>query len=124
MNLHARLGEAAAAEALAERILELDPDDGAAQLYLLDGLLSSKQPKAAIERIEAWSARATDLARRQSLLGWLGLAQDLAGLRAEAPGHLDPVRMPNAAPGRAPLPPTSAPPRDGPRWARCRRTRR
>ncbi|MGH8061631.1 MAG: tetratricopeptide repeat protein [Pseudoxanthomonas sp.] len=112
MGLHARLDESTAAEALAHRILELDPDEGAAQVYLLDRLLA-KEPQAAIERIEAWSARATDPARRQSLQGWLGLAQDRAGLRAEALASWTRFHA-GAAPGRAPLPPTSAPPAQWP----------
>ena len=112
MNLHARLGESAAAEALAHRILELDPDEGIAQVYLLDQLLA-KEPQAAIERIEAWSARATEPARQHALLGWLGQAQDRAGLRAEALATWLRFHA-SAAPGRAPLPPTSVPPKQWP----------
>lgn len=112
MNLHARLGEGAAAEALANRILELDPDQGEAQVYVLDRLLA-RDPQAAIERIGAWSAHATDPRRQQALLGWLGQAQDRAGLRAEALATW--VRFhANAAPSRASLPPASAPPREWP----------
>ena len=112
MGLHARLGESVAAETLAHRILELDPDQGDAQVYVLDKLLA-KDPRAAIERIEEWSARATQPARQQALLGWLGQAQDRAGLRGEALATW--IRFhANAAPSRAPLPPTSAPPRQWP----------
>lgn len=112
MGLHARLGESVAAETLAHRILELDPDQGDAQVYVLDKLLA-KDPRAAIERIEEWSARATQPARQQALLGWLGQAQDRAGLRGEALATWTRFHA-NAAPSRAPLPPTSAPPRQWP----------
>ena len=112
MGLHARLGENVAAETLAKRILALDPDEGAAQVYLLDRLVA-KEPRAAIEQIETWSARATDPARRQALLGWLGLAQDRAGLRAEAVATWTRFHA-GVATSRQPLPPTSAPPRQWP----------
>ncbi|KAF1716706.1 adenylate cyclase [Pseudoxanthomonas yeongjuensis] len=112
MGLHARLGESVAAETLAHRILGLDPDQGEAQVYVLDKLLV-KDPRAAIERIEEWSARATQPARQQALLGWLGQAQDRAGLRGEALATWTRFHA-NAAPSRTPLPPTSAPPRQWP----------
>ena len=112
LGLHVRRGDSAAAAALAERMLARDPEDGMARAHVLDSLLD-KDPQAAITLIHGWMEKAGEPARLTPLLGWLGQAQDRAGLRAEALQTWLRFHGTTAA-LRPPLPPTSAPPEQWP----------
>ena len=112
LALHRQRGESVAADATAKRLLDLDPDFGLAQAHLLETLLA-KDPVAAIEQTEAWVAGATEPSRRRVLLEWLGRAQDMAGRREEAVSTWTRLHEESAG-ARAPLPPTSPPPKEWP----------
>lgn len=112
LGFHVRRKESVAADAMAQRILALDPEDGLARAHVLERLLV-KDPRAAITQIETWLAQAGDPARQQGLLGWLGQAQDRSGLRAEALATWQRFHALGAA-SRSPLPPVSPPPAQWP----------
>ncbi len=112
LSLHRQRGESVAADATADRLLELDPEFGLAQAHVLETLLA-KDPAAAIERNEAWVARSADPARRRVLLEWLGRAQDIAGRREAAVATWTRLQS-EATDKRPPLPPTSPPPKEWP----------
>ena len=112
LAMHLRTGEIDAADAVAQRLLALDPDDALAQAHMLEGLLA-KDPQLAIGQVGTWLARDVDPARRQILQGWLAMAQDRAGLRAEAVATWTRLHA-DASAQRLPLPPTSAPPKQWP----------
>ena len=112
LSLHRQRGESVAADVTAKRLLELDPDFGLAQAHLLETLLA-RNPQAAIEQTESWMARTSDPGRRRVLLEWLGRAQDVAGQRENAVATW--TRLHGESAGqRAPLPPSSAPPKEWP----------
>lgn len=106
MHLYEALGRRDEAEALAWRIVDLEPGRSSAEMRVLQQLLRT-DPAAAVERVRALIAHSRDEASRQGLLPWLGYAQDCAGDRAEA---LRTWNVFNAAqaPRRWPLPPASA----------------
>lgn len=108
LGFHVRRGNSVAADTVAQRILALDPEDGMARTHVLDTLLA-KDPRAAIVQIETWLSHTPDPARQQGLLGWLGQAQDRAGLRADALATWLRFHVQGAA-NRMSLPPVSPPP--------------
>ena len=112
LQFHVRRQETVAADAVAQRMLALDPEDGMARAHVLETLLV-KDPRAAIVQVETWLAQARDPARQRGLLGWLGQAQDRSGLRAEAVATWLRFHALGAA-SRSPLPPVSAPPAQWP----------
>lgn len=81
--LHDVAGDTDAAEAIAQRITELDPGRTQAELRVLDGLLR-KDPGAAIARLQGLVARAEDVTIRRSLRQLLGRAFAIAGQPAAA----------------------------------------
>lgn len=112
LTLHVRRGNDAAADAVVERMLARDPDDSLARAHVLDTLLV-KDPQAAITLIKGWMEKTGDPARLAPLLGWLGQAQDRAGLRADALETW--LRFHGATAAlRSPLPPSSLPPAQWP----------
>lgn len=102
MAVHANLGEAAAAEDVAARIVVLAPGHAAAELRLFDAMLE-RDPAAAVERAQALIAAATDARTRRlmrarlahahdragnadaAVMGWLALHQDVAAERLPLP---------------------------------------
>lgn len=74
-------GESDAAEAIAQRIVELEPGHTLAEMRLLDALMA-REPDAAVARLQALVERAPDPQVRRGLRQMLGLALDRAG-RAE-----------------------------------------
>lgn len=107
-----RAGQSGAADAVAKRLLALAPGDDLAQAYVLEELLA-KDPQAAIGQIGVWLAGSPEPAKRRTLEGWLGLAQDRSEQRAEAVATWTRLQA-QASPRGTPLPPTSAPPKQWP----------
>ncbi|WP_454832792.1 tetratricopeptide repeat protein [Pseudoxanthomonas wuyuanensis] len=95
-------GDAAGAEAIAQRIVELEPGRSSGEQRLVEALLARDEPKAAIARVQSLIERATDPQARQGLRGWLGLVQDRAGRQAEAVATWTALAQ-EAAPTRLPL---------------------
>jgi predicted Zn-dependent protease len=114
-TLHAHAGDQAAAEAVAERILVLEPGHSGAELRLLSGLLA-RDPDAAVARVESLLAQATDPDTRRLLHSWLALAQDRAG-RVDAAAAAWTAVQAEAAPQRLPLPTPSVPRSEWPELA-------
>ncbi|KAF1013365.1 MAG: Beta-barrel assembly-enhancing protease [Stenotrophomonas maltophilia] len=108
LRLHDMAGEAAQAEALAQRIVAVQPDRISGQVRLVDALLT-RDPAAAIAHVDALIAAAPEAARFD-LRTWKGEVFDRAGQPDEAVRtwlalHAD------QAPQRLPLPPQAkAPP--------------
>lgn len=105
-------GETDAAEAIARRIVELDPGRSSGEQRLVDGLLQ-RDAAAAIARVEDLVARAQDPQSKQSLRGWLGFVQDRAGRFADAVATWSALAQ-ELAPSRLPLWPLTATPREWP----------
>jgi tetratricopeptide (TPR) repeat protein len=105
-------GETDAAEAIARRIVELDPGRSSGEQRVVEGLLQ-RDPAAAIARVEDLLARAPDPQSKQSLLGWLGFVQDRAGRYADAAASWSALAQ-ELAPARLPLWPLTAAPREWP----------
>lgn len=102
-------GDAAGAEAIAERIVALEPGRSSAEQRLVDALLARDEPKAAIARVESLIERAPDPRAKQALRGWLGLVQDRAGRQTDAVATWTALAQ-ETAPMRLPLwPLTDAP---------------
>lgn len=78
---HAGRGEDA--DAIADRILDFVPGHSDAQARKVNALVA-RDPSAAVVHVESLLQQAQQDEIRQTLLGWLALAQDRAGLRAEA----------------------------------------
>ncbi|CAN4277390.1 tetratricopeptide repeat protein [Pseudoxanthomonas sp. LjRoot125] len=78
---HAGRGEDA--DAIAYRILDFVPGHSDAQARKVNALVA-RDPAAAVAHVESLLQQAQQDEIRQTLLGWLALAQDRAGLRAEA----------------------------------------
>jgi len=96
-------GNAAEAEAHADRALAIEPDLYAANLFKLRGELAV-DPAAALARVERLLPQAGDAIAQRTLLGWRGLALDALGRHAEAAASWrDMVRRP--ATGQIPPPP-------------------
>ncbi len=77
-TLHDQLGEADEAEAIARRIVELQPGHTQAEMRVLDALLK-RDPDAAVERVESLLAQAQDPGIKRNLRQLLGRCFDIAG---------------------------------------------
>ncbi len=83
ITLHDVAGETGQGDALAARIIELQPGHAKAETRIFDRLLQS-DPDAAISHVEGLLARATDEAVRSNLRQLLGRCFDAAGQPAAA----------------------------------------
>ncbi len=107
MSLHAAHGQTAAAEALAHRILELEPGRSSAEMLLVDALMA-RDPQAALDRVTRLIGQATDPVMQKTLRAWHALLQDRAGQLEPAMAAWIALSA-DYAPQRLPLPPSSAP---------------
>ncbi|GAB2628136.1 tetratricopeptide repeat protein [Lysobacter erysipheiresistens] len=113
--VHDVAGESDQAEALARRIVELQPGHPQAELRIVDGLLA-RDPAAAISHVEGLIAKADgELAKRQ-LRQLLGVVLGAAGRHAEAVATWAALNA-EVVSQRLPLPPTSAKRSDWPELA-------
>ena len=76
-------GDDDAAEAIARRIVELDPGRASGEQRIVEGLLR-RDPMAAIARVGELANKATDSDQQRSLRGWQAFVRDRAGRHAEA----------------------------------------
>lgn len=83
MHLHEARGDTEAVDALAQRIIEVEPGRTSAEMRVLDRMIRD-QPEAAISHIEGLIAKAGDDEAKRGLMPWLGYAQDRAGRYDEA----------------------------------------
>ena len=95
-------GDAAGAQATAQRIVEIEPGHTQAELRLVDGLMQD-EPEAAVARVRSLVDRAPDPAIKRGLRQLLGHALDKAGRVDEAVATWSAVQA-EAAPERLPLP--------------------
>lgn len=114
-GVHEQFGEAGAAEAIARRIVALEPGRGSGELRILGALLE-RDPAACIDYIADLRTRSETQDSRQLLQQWLGVAQDRAGRHAEAAQTWSGLNR-DVAGQRLPLPPVSAPRSDWPELA-------
>ncbi|WP_159016848.1 tetratricopeptide repeat protein [Cognatiluteimonas profundi] len=96
MALHDGAGERDAAEAIARRIVAIEPGRSSGEMRLLNGLIE-RDPAAAIARVEQLLSKATAPESQQLLAGWLGLAQDRAGQAAAAVATFSQLRAGEAS---------------------------
>ncbi len=103
-------GEHEAAEAVAQRIVGMEPGRSSGEQRLVDALLQ-RDPEAAIARVRDLVERAPDAQDKLSLRGWLGFVQDRAGRHGDAVDtwsalahELAPVRLPLWTPSGAKAP--------------------
>ena len=83
MHLHEARGDTEAVDALAQRIIELEPGRTSAEMRVLDRKIRD-QPEAAIAHVQGLLAQARDDVARRGLMPWMGYAQDRAGQYGEA----------------------------------------
>ena len=83
MHLHEARGDAEAVDALAQRIVELEPGRSSAEMRLLDRMIRD-QPEAAVVHVQGLISKAADDVAKRRLMLWLGYAQDRAGRYGEA----------------------------------------
>jgi tetratricopeptide (TPR) repeat protein len=83
MHVHETRGDTEAVDALAQRIVELEPGRASGEIRVLERLCR-EQPEAAIAQVQALIAKAGDQGARRFLRSWLGYAQDRAGRYGEA----------------------------------------
>lgn len=76
-------GDEPSAEAVARRIIALEPGRSSAQRFLIERLMAH-DPESAVDHLEDLLGKAEDDVRRRLLRGWMGLAQDRAGRHAHA----------------------------------------
>lgn len=108
LRLHDMAGEHAQAEAVAGRIVGLEPGRIGAESRLVEGLLQ-RDPAAAIARVQALIEQAP-AAQRADLRTWMGEIQDRAGQPQDALRTWMALQV-DQAPQRLPLPPQAkAPP--------------
>lgn len=99
MWLAAQKGDTQAARDLAKRIIEREPGHFEAQAQMIEYLFQN-DPDAAVAHIESLLPNIQDPATIRMVLGWLGRAQDRAGLYAAAVGtweRLDAIPDPQSA---------------------------
>jgi len=83
MHVHETRGDTEAVDALAQRIVELEPGRASGEIRVLERLCR-EQPEAAIAHAQALLDKAGDEGARRFLRTWLGYAQDRAGRYGEA----------------------------------------
>jgi tetratricopeptide (TPR) repeat protein len=83
MHLHETFGDTEAVDALAQRIIELEPGRTSAEMRVLDRMMRD-QPETAIAHVQGLIAQAHDDIARHGLMLWLGYAQDRSGQHGEA----------------------------------------
>lgn len=107
MRVHDMAGEADAAEAVARRIIALEPGRGSGEARVVDALLA-RDPAAAVAHVQALVAQAPAEAQ-PGLRAWLGSVQDRAGQRDAALATWTSLHA-SEAPTRLPLPPQAKAP--------------
>lgn len=85
MHLHEARGDTDAVDALAQRIVAIEPGRSSAEMRVLDRMIRDR-PEDAIAHIEGLIAKAGDDEAKRELMPWLGYAQDRAGRYDEAAG--------------------------------------
>lgn len=85
MHLHEARGDTDAVDALAQRIIAIEPGRSSAEMRVLDRMIRDR-PEDAIAHIEGLIAKAGDDEAKRGLMPWLGYAQDRAGRYDEAAG--------------------------------------
>ena len=100
-------GEDEAAEAVARRIVELEPGRASGEQRLVEGLLR-RDPMAAIARVGELAGNATEPHHKRGLRSWQAFVRDRAGRYADAVGtwaeiahELAPMRLPLLEPSGA-----------------------
>ena len=111
MRLHDMRKEPEAAEAVARRIIAIDPSRGSGQVRLVDALLQ-RDPDAAVAHVQQIISDAGDQAHA-GLRSWLAAVQDRAGKYNDAVSTWLSVRQ-EEAPQRLPLPPQAKSPASWP----------
>lgn len=107
MRVHDMAGEGEQAEAVARRIVALEPGRASGEQRIVEALLQ-RDPAAAVAHVQALIDRAPEAAR-EGLLPWLGSVQDRAGQAEAAVASWCEFNR-QQAPRRLPLPPVGAPP--------------
>ncbi len=107
LRLHDMQQDAEGAEAVARRIVEIEPGRASGENRLVEGLLE-RDPAAAVARVQHLIDTAPDDAR-YALRAWLGMIQDQAGQRADALATWMDLHVAEA-PRRLPLPPQAKAP--------------
>ena len=110
LRLHDMVGEHEQAEAIAERIVSIEPGRVSGETRLVEGLLQ-RDPPAAVARVQALVEQAPE-AHRADLRTWMGEIQDRAGQPQEALRTWLSLQA-DQAPQRLPLPPQAKSP---PSW--------
>ena len=96
MHLHEARGDTEAVDALAQRIIEVEPGRTSAEMRVIDRKIRD-QPEAAIDHIEGLIAKAGNDDAKRGLMPWLGYAQDRAGHYADAAMTWTALNASNAA---------------------------
>jgi len=115
MRLHDMLSQPEQAEAVARRIIELEPGRVSGEQRVVGGLLERNQSDAAVAHVEAMIARADEVAK-PSLRTWLGVVQDGARRPADAVSTWLEIRQAEAS-QRLSLPPQAKSPMSWPDMA-------
>jgi tetratricopeptide (TPR) repeat protein len=76
-------GDSEARDALAQRIVELEPGRSSAETRVFDRMVS-QTPEAAIAHVQGLIDKTQDEGIKRGLMAWLGIAQDRAGRQADA----------------------------------------
>ncbi|MFI8718721.1 tetratricopeptide repeat protein [Stenotrophomonas sp. NPDC077464] len=107
MRLHDMNGEAEAAEAIARRIIALEPGRGSGEMRVVDALLA-RDPAAAVAHVQQLVEQAP-AEGKPGVRAWLGSVQDRAGQYAAALATWTSVHASEAG-NRLPLPPQAKAP--------------
>lgn len=83
MHLREAQGRRDEAEALAQRIIELEPGRSSAEMRVLEKMIR-ETPEQAVTHVQGLITRVTEPAAKLGLMPWLGYAQDRAGRHADA----------------------------------------
>lgn len=115
MRLHDMLSQPEQAEAVARRIIELEPGRASGEQRVVGALLARNEADAAVAHVQAMIERA-DEAARPGLRTWLGGVQDGAQRQADAVATWLDVRQAEAG-QRLALPPQAKSPMNWPEMA-------
>ncbi|WP_426804527.1 tetratricopeptide repeat protein [Stenotrophomonas sp. SrG] len=107
LRLHDMAGDAAAAEAIARRIIALEPGRSSGEMRVVEALLA-RDPAAAVAHVEQLIEQVPAEAK-PGLRAWLGAVQDRAGQHAAALATWTSLHA-NEASMRLPLPPQAKAP--------------